>query len=232
MNSQNWPNIAQVLYQSTPQPFGQLVRLQRRVLPLPNSCPQSVQLVVFDDMDTIPEFLRSRSTTNQSHRRRGLVSGTASQADFGLSSTTIAGHTSTAHGTDSLGDIPSGDQLAEGLAEYTVQDADGSEEPDREKEVVVIQRAARRHFFKDIEEHPSNALTKGRDRLFRSCKASANAVHAKYRKTYLGPVPHLLLCVEWIVNRAQDLKNAFKVRRVEASLQEKSDLMAQHKQIR
>ena len=166
------------------------------------------------------------------HRRRGIDIGTASQANFGPYGTTIVGQTSNAHGVDSPSDIPSGDQRAEGLAEYTAQDADDSEETDRTKEVIVIQRAARRHFFKDIEEHSSNGLTKGRDRLFRSCKASADAVHPKYRNIYLGPVPHLLLCVEWIATRAEELKNAIKARRVEATLQEKSDLMLQHKQIR
>jgi len=144
----------------------------------------------------------------------------------------IVGHTSDAPGVDSLIDIPSVDRRAEGLAEYTAQDADDSDETDRTKEVIVIQRAARHHFFKDIEEHSSNALKKGRNRLFKSCKASVHAVHAKYRKTYLGPVPHLLLCVEWIVTRAQGSKNGIKARRVEATLQEKSDLMVQHKQIR
>jgi hypothetical protein len=186
---------------------------------------------VFDNMNTIPELLRPRSTNRQGHRRREIDVGTASQANFGPSGTMIVGHTSSAHGVDSLSNIPSSDRRAEGLAEYTAQDDDDSEETDRTKEVIVIQRAARRHFFKDIEEHSSNTLAKGRDRLFKSCKASADAVHAKYRKIYLGPVPHLLLCVEWIVTRAQESKNAIKARRVEATLQEKSDLMLQHKEI-
>ena len=187
-------------------------------------------------MNTIPELLRSRSdsrsTNHQGHRRRGIDVGTASQANFGPSGTTIVGHTSDTYGTDNLTDIPSDGRRAEGLADYTAQDADDSEEVDRTKEVIVIQRAARSHFFKDSEEHPGTDLTKGRDRLYKSCKASVNAVHAKYRKIYLGPVPHLFLCVEWIVARAQELKNAIKARRVEATLQEKSDLMVQHKQIR
>jgi hypothetical protein len=188
-------------------------------------------LVAFDNMNTIPELLWSRSTNHQGRRRRDFDIGTASQANLGPSGTMVVGHTSGASGVDSLCDIPSGDRRADGLAEYTAQDADESEETDRTKEVIVIQRAARRHFFKGIEDS-GDALTKGRDRLFKSCKATVDAVHAKYRKIYLGPVPHLLLCVEWIVTRAQESKNAIKARRVEATLQEKSDLMAQHKQIR
>ncbi|KAH9985770.1 hypothetical protein BJV77DRAFT_1031292 [Russula vinacea] len=99
----------------------------------------------------------------------------------------------------------------------------------------------RRRFFKD-----TNAFTNERHRLFESCKASANTVHAKYRKFYLGPVPHLLLCVEWIVTRAQHLRNAIEARQVEATLEEKfetleeqsetleekSDLTVQHKKMR
>ncbi len=186
---------------------------------------------MFDNMSAIPELLRSRSTNHQGHRRRRIEVGTTFRANIGPSGTMTVG-TSDAHGVDGLSDIPSSGRRAEGLAEYTAQDADDSQETDMTKEVIVIQRAARRHFFKGIEEHSSNALTKGRDRLFKSCKASADAVHANYRKIYLGPVPHLLLCVEWIVTRAQESKNVIKARRIEATLQEKSDLMVQHKQIR
>jgi hypothetical protein len=153
------------------------------------------------------------------------------------------GHASAAHGIDRPDDIPREDQqTTEGLAEYTAQDAvdvgDG-EEPDKTKEARVIQKAARRYILKDtqvdehyIEGNSNDALTKGRNRLFKSCKASAKAVHVKYRKIYLGLVPHLLLCLEWIVTRAQDSKNAIKARRVEATLQEKSDLIAEHKLMR
>ncbi len=194
-------------------------------------------MVIFEDMNAIPELLLSRSTNQQALRRRGLEIKTASLANFGTSGTINFGSTSATgtHVADSLGHIPDDDRRTEGLAEYTAQDAhdaDGGEEPDRTKEVIVIQRAARRHLFKDTEGHSSNALTKGRDRLFKSCKTSAKTVHAKYRKIYLGPVPHLLLCLEWVVSRSQASKNAIKARRVEATLQEKSDLMVQHKQIR
>jgi hypothetical protein len=145
------------------------------------------------------------------------------------------GNFSAADGIDNLDDIPSGDRRAEGLAEYAAQDAvdaDNGEEPDRTKGAIIIQRAARRHFSEEPKEHPNDALTKGRHRLFKSCKASVNAVHSKYRKLYLGPVPHLLLCVEWIVTRAQESKNTIKARRAEATLQEKSDLIVQHKRMR
>jgi hypothetical protein len=181
-------------------------------------------------MNTIPELLLSHSTNHQS----GVNVGTTLHAISGPSDMKIDGHTSAAHGIVSLADIPSGSRRAEGLAEYGAQDAvdaNDGEMPDRSGVEIIIQRAARRHFFKETEES-SNALTKGRHRLFKSCKASANVVHTKYRKIYLGPVPHLLLCVEWIVTRAQDLKNAIKAQRVEATLQEKSDLIVQHKQIR
>jgi hypothetical protein len=118
---------------------------------------------------------------------------------------------------------------------------DVGEEPDTTKAAIIFQRAVRRRFFKD-----TNAFTNERHRLFESCKASANTVHAKYRKFYLGPVPHLLLCVEWIVTRAQHLRNAIEARQVEATLEEKfetleeqsetleekSDLTVQHKKMR
>jgi hypothetical protein len=156
-------------------------------------------------MNIIPELLQTHSTNHEDCHGRGVDVRTASHANSG----------------------PSG--------KYDVQDADHGdhgEEPDRTEEAKVIQRAARRHFLKDTEEHSSNALTKGRHRLFKLCKASANTVHAKYRKFYLGPVPHLLLCLEWIATRAQDSKNDIKARRAEATLQEKFDLIGLHKQMR
>jgi hypothetical protein len=156
-----------------------------------------------------------------------------------------SGHASAADGIDNPDDIPSGDQqTTEGLADYTAEDAvdvGDSEGPDKTKEARVIQKAARRYILKDtqaeehyIEENSNDALTKGRNRLFKSCKAHVKTVHVKYRKIYLGPVPHLLLCLEWIITRAQDSKNSIKARRgrVEATLQEKSDLIVQHKLMR
>jgi hypothetical protein len=178
----------------------------------------------------------------QDYHPHGVDVSTISHADSGSSVVEI-GHASAAYGIGNPDDIPSGDQqITEGLAEYTAQDAVGvdyGEEPDKTKEARVIQKAARRYILKDtqaeeyyIEENSIDSLTKGRNRLFKSCKSSAKAVHVKYRKVYLGPVPHLRLCLEWIVTRAQDSKNAMKARRVEATLQEKSDLILQHKLMR
>jgi hypothetical protein len=150
--------------------------------------------------------------------------------------TSVRRHSSQAGGIDDLGDIPSGDQDAQGLAEYTIQDAINAgdrEEPDKTKEALVIQRAARRHVLKQIEESSNNVLAIGRHRLFKSCKASVNHVHVKYRKFYLGPVPHLLLCLEWLITRAESSKADLKRRRAEATvLQEKLELTAEHKLIR
>jgi hypothetical protein len=182
-------------------------------------------------MNTIPELLRARSTNHQVH---GVDVTTVAHANSGPSNMKVVEHSSASDGVDGLGDVPSDDRRTEGLAEYAAQDADDGEEPDRTKETIIIQKAARYHLLKDTEEHSNDALTKGRQRLFKSCKASANAVHAKYRKFYLGPLPHLLLCVEWIVTRAQDSKGDIKARRgdLETTLQERSELIAQHKQIR
>lgn len=178
---------------------------------------------------------------HQDHHPHGVDVGAASHADSESFIMTI-GNASASHGIDSPDDIPSGDQqTTEGFAEYTAQgavDVGDGEEPDKTKEARVIQKAARRYILKAEDPHieenfnDRDALAKGRNRLFKSCKASAKVVHVKYRKIYLGPVPHLLLCLEWIVTRAQDSKNAIKAQRVEATLQEKSDLIVQHKLMR
>ena len=179
-------------------------------------------------MNAIPELLLSHPTTHQF----GVDISTTNSEPSDMTST---GHTSAADVIDSLGEIPNGSQLAEGITEYAAQEADEAdegEEPDRTEKIISIQRAARRHFFKEAEEQPTDGLTRGRNRLFKSCKETANAVHAKYRKVYLGPIPHLLLCVEWIITRSQESKDAIKARRADATLQEKSDLIVQHREIR
>jgi hypothetical protein len=151
--------------------------------------------------------------------------------------------TTTGHGpaTDRIDvvDIFEGDERVEGIAEYSANDAvdAGEEEPDKTNEALVIQRAARRYLTRCSEGPSNDTLAIGRDRLFRDYKKSARDVHARYRMIYLGPVPHLLLCVEWIATRAQSLKKNAKVQRRDATLpdgnlQELSDLIAQQQQMR
>jgi hypothetical protein len=131
-------------------------------------------------------------------------------------------------------DGTSGDQHIEGAAEYSADDAvdiGDTEGPDRSKEALIIQRAVRRYLQKCIEASPDDKLKTGRDRLFEACKVTASAVHAGYRKIYLGPVPHLLLCLEWIISRAQASKTKIKARRADATLKGLSDLSSQQTQI-
>lgn len=234
MSSRDWPNLAETLYQSTPPPFDRLVKLHHSVFPVLGPHPQSVQLVIFEDTNTIPDVLQSRPTNSQYHHHRGADNITDCHTNSSPYGITHIGNKAS-HADDSRGDVSSDDQRGEDLVEYTAQDAvaagDG-EEPDKSKEAVVIQRAARRHLLKHVEESSNDAVIIGRQRLFKLCKASANDVHLKYRKIYLGPIPHLLLCLEWIANRAQESKNAIKGRRAEATLQELSELIVERKEIR
>jgi hypothetical protein len=137
-------------------------------------------------------------------------------------------------GIDGTDNMTGYQPVLENAVEYSADDAvepGNGEGPDKSKEAIIIQRAVRRYLGS-----PSDKLKIERDRLFNACKTSANAVHAGYRKVYLGPVPHLLLCVEWIISCAQSSKDTIKSRRKEASLQESlqelSDLSSQQTQIR
>ena len=187
-------------------------------------------------MNTIPTLLRSRSTNLQDQLRCELNVIAAPHAKLLPSNMDIDENTSATEVIDGPDNIANSDQRAEGLAEYTAQDAvdigDG-EESDNTREVLILQRAARRHILRHVEEDSADALTIGRQRLFKLCKATANAVHVKYQKIYLGPVPHLLLCLEWIIHHARGSKNAIKAQRAKATtLQELSDLRTQHKEMR
>ena len=225
INSRHWADLAEALYQSTTSPFDHLVRLRLESSLISGPQIPGVDLVTFRDMNFIPNILQPRpgdhpTTTIDSHENAGG------------SYAAIAGQATATDGIDRTGD-----QHVEGAAEYSADDAvdigDG-EGPDRSKEALIIQRAARRYLLKRIEGSSGDKLKIGRDRLFKACKASASAVHARYRKIYLGPVPHLLLCLEWIIWSAQASKGTIKARRAcaEASLQELSDLTLQQAQMK
>ncbi|KAI9455094.1 hypothetical protein BJY52DRAFT_1224813 [Lactarius psammicola] len=222
IESRQWAGLAKALYRSTTSPFDRLVRLRFESSPTPGPQIPGVDLVTFREKNSIPIVLQPRpgdhpTTTIDSHENAGG------------SYAAIAGQISATNGIDRMGD-----RHIEGVAEYSADDAvdicDG-EGPDRSKEALIIQRAARRYLLKRIDGSSDDKLKIGRDRLFKACKASASAVHARYRKVYLGPLPHLLLCLEWIISSANASKGTIKARRAEATLQELSDLTFQQKEM-
>jgi hypothetical protein len=186
-------------------------------------------------MNTIPSVLQSRPTDRQDHHPSRINTDTVTHSnensgDSGPTTIIPSPATDRIDGMDTF----DSNERAEGIAEYSAMDAvEAGEEPDKTNEALIIQRAARRYLKRRNEGYSGNTLTIGRDRLFKLCKKYVRGVHATYRKIYLGPVPHLLLCVEWIVNRAQSLKDSIKAQRAKSTvLQELSDLMAQQQQMR
>ena len=218
INSRHWAALAEALYQSTTSPFDRLVRLRLESSLISGPQIPGVDLVTFRDTNSIPGVLQPRQgdhpTTDIDSRENaeGLYAEITGQATA----------TDRIDGTS--------DQHVEAVADYSADDAvdngDG-EGPDRSKEALIIQRAARRHLLKGTEGNPDDKLKIGRDRLFKDCKASASAVHPRYRKIYLGPLPHLLLCLEWIISSAQASKRTIKARRAGSTLQELSDLTSE-----
>ena len=228
INSRHWTGLADALYQSTTSPFDHLVRLRLESSPISGPQFPGVDLITFRDMIAIPNLLRSHPgghpiATNVPHKNTGgphvAISGQVTD------------------GVNESGDL-SGYQHVEEAVEYSADDAidtgdgEGPESPDRSKEALIIQRAARRYLLKYSEESSDDKLKIGRDRLFKACKASANAVHARYRKIYLGPLPHLLLCLEWIISSARASRDTIKAQRAQATLLKISDLMSQQTQMK
>ena len=156
-------------------------------------------------MNSIPNLLRSRPGDHP-------ITTTGSHENPGGSSTSIPGQVTVTDGIYGAGNL-AGCQPVEKAVGYSAEDAvdigDG-DGPDRSKETLIIQRAARRYLLECRKGSSNDKLKLGRDRLFKACKATANTVHARYRKIYLGPVPHLLLCVEWIISSAQASKGTIK----------------------
>jgi hypothetical protein len=222
INSRHWSGLAEALYQSTTSPFDDLVRLRLESSLISGRQIPGVDLVAFRDMNAIPNLL-------QSHPGDHPITTIVSHESTGGPHVAISEQVTATDGIDGTGD-----QHVEGAAEYSAEDAvdiisdDG---PDRSKEALIIQRAARRYLLKRIEGSSDDKLKIGRDRLFKACMASASAVHARYRKIYLGYVPHLLLCLEWIISSAQASKRTIKARRAEATLQKISDLTLQQTQM-
>ena len=218
INSQYWKDLAAVLYQSTTSSFDNLIRLRLESSLISGPQVPGVELVTFRDTNFIPFILQPRSGDHPST----TIGSDENPGGSYPATTRQVTDTDEADGTP-------GNQHGEGVGEYSADDAvdiGDAEGPDRSREALIIQRAARRYLRKRMEGSSDDKLKIGRDRLFKACKASANDVHARYQKIYLGPIPHLLLCLEWIISSAQTSKVTIKARRAqtEATLQELSDL--------
>ncbi|KAH9017014.1 hypothetical protein EDB85DRAFT_2295003 [Lactarius pseudohatsudake] len=227
MNARQWEDLAGVLYQSTTSPFDRLVRLRLEGSSISGPQIPGVDLITFGDTDAIiPNILHSRPGDHPI-----TTIGSYESAASGGPDAAIIGQVTATDGIDGMGDLTSY-QRGEEAAEYSEDDAfdigDG-EGPDRSREALIVQKAARRYLLKHSS---SDKLKTKRDRHFEACKASADAVHARYRKIYLGPVPHLLLCLEWIISSAQLSKDTIKARRREATLQELEDLTSRQTQMK
>ncbi|KAH9172874.1 hypothetical protein EDB89DRAFT_2069331 [Lactarius sanguifluus] len=228
INSRHWTGLAEALYQSTTSPFDHLIRLRLESSPISGPQIPGVDLITFRDMNTIPNLLRSHLTGHP-------IATIDTHENTGGPHVAISGQVP--DGIDGSGDI-SGHQHVEEAVEYSTDDAidigdgEGLESRDRSREASIIQKAVRRYLLDSGEGSSDDKLKIGRDRLFKACKASANAVHARYRKIYLGPVPHLLLCLEWIISSARTSKTTIKTRRAQkVALRELLDLMLQQTQM-
>ncbi|KAI9436976.1 hypothetical protein H4582DRAFT_1960936 [Lactarius indigo] len=224
INAQKWEGLAEALYQSTTSPFDRLVRLRLESSSISGPQIPGVDLITFRDMNAIiPNLLRSRPGDHP-------ITTIGPHKSTGASDAAITGQVTATDEIDGMGDL-AGYQRGEEVVEYSEDNAfdigDGKG-PDRSREALIIQKAARRYLLKSS---PSDKLKTKRDRHFEACKASADVVHASYRKIYLGPVPHLLLCMEWIISKAQISKDTIKARRAEATLQELTDLTDQQTHI-
>ncbi|KAH9172884.1 hypothetical protein EDB89DRAFT_2229130 [Lactarius sanguifluus] len=226
INARQWEDLAGVLYQSTTSPFDRLVRLRLESSSISGPQIPGVDVITFKDINAIiPNILHSRPGDHPI-----ITIGSYESAASGGPEPAITGQVTATDGIGGMGDL-TGYQRGEEAAEYSEDDAfdigDG-EGPDRSREALIIQKAARRYLPKHSS---SDKLKTKRDRHFEACKASADAVHARYRKIYLGPVPHLLLCLEWIVSSARASKVTIKARCRDATLQKLSDLTSQQTQM-
>ncbi|KAH9172882.1 hypothetical protein EDB89DRAFT_1885655 [Lactarius sanguifluus] len=226
INTRKWEELEEALYQSTTSPFDRLVRLRLGSSSILGPQIPGVDLITFKDITAIiPNILHSRP---EDHSTTTI----GSHESTGGSDAAITEQVTATDGIDGTGD-PTGYQRGEEAAEYSEDDAfdiGNGEGPDRSREALIIQRAVRRYL---LEHSSSDKLKTKRDRHFEACKASADAVHARYRKIYLGPVPHLLLCLEWIISSAQTSKDTIKARRRDATvtLQELTDMPSQQTRI-
>ncbi|KAH9022668.1 hypothetical protein EDB84DRAFT_1564932 [Lactarius hengduanensis] len=223
INTQKWEELEEALYQSTTSPFDRLVRLRLESSSISGPQIPGVDLITFKDINAI--------IFNVLHSRPGdhPITTIGSHESTGGSDAAITRQVTATDRIDGTGDLTSY-QRGEEAAEYSeddVFDIGDGEGPDRSREAVIIQKAVRRYLL----NNSSDKLKTKRDRHFEACKASADAVHARYRMIYLGPVPHLLLCLEWIISSAKLSKDTIKARRREATLQELEDLTSQQTQI-
>ena len=235
IDSQRWEDLEEALYQSPTLPFNRLVRLCLEGPSISGPQIQGVDLVTFRDMKTLLNLLQSLS-----HPGGQPITTAVSHDNTSPSRPEIAGQLAVLDEVQETRDLTGNQpERLEEVAEYSADDVTNigeGEGPDRSKEALIIQRAVCRYLQKCIEAGSDDKLKARRDRFFNACKVSASAVHLRYQKIYLGPVPHLLLCVEWIISRAQaskdSIKALIKARCADTTLQGLSDLTSQQTHMR
>ncbi|TFY53518.1 hypothetical protein EVG20_g10077, partial [Dentipellis fragilis] len=139
------------------------------------------------------------------------------------------------HRSYNEGGETSEEEDTEELSEADMQDQYARPESDvRDASMIAAQNWAAgkiQKVFRCMQEHnkgqPKEGLPAARQRLFRECRthASAPAIHGPYRCLYLGPLPHLLLCLEWTLNQAKMVKKHAKRQMVKTGLHELDEVM-------
>ena len=222
INSRKWADLEEALLQSTNSPFDHLVGLRLESPDISGPQLPGVEFITFRNMNAIPNLLQPRPGDHS-------ITTIGPREITGGSDRAITGQVAVTDGIAGTGDLTGYQRVDEASGDSAggivdIGDGEGL------KAGLVIERAVRRYFLKQTERSLNDKLKIGYH--FEACKKFVHNVHAGYRMIYLGPVPHLLLCLEWIISCAQESKDTIKARCAKATLQKLSDLTSQQTQIR
>ncbi|KAA1475419.1 hypothetical protein DENSPDRAFT_842194 [Dentipellis sp. KUC8613] len=96
----------------------------------------------------------------------------------------------------------------------------------QELAAIKFQKAFRRRQDR-MKARPKEGLPAARQRLYRECLSVDDdaRIQGRYRYLYLGPLPHLLLCLEWTLNKAKSVKAHAKRQMSKVTLHELDEVM-------
>ncbi|TFY66231.1 hypothetical protein EVG20_g4858 [Dentipellis fragilis] len=231
--ARRWSDLAHAVQSDSTSSFNKLIRFHSDAVAQPLVELPGLHRLVYNRLDDIPNLL---DPGHQFQRLKEIVKPFTGNASVSAAGTTVP---NTAH--IKIENDSSADSAAHPIKEDDTVDVDiDADEPpyahfaanratgisdSQEQAARRIQKAARQ-MLRRMKARPQNGRAAALQRLFRTCKAeSEHLAKVSYRAIYLGPLPHLLLCLEWMLNKLKEVKAHAKRKSDQLNLQELTEAM-------
>lgn len=203
--------------------FDELVQVKDRrrckgsIRPLKNT-----RMVVYDDVNDIPSLLRDENRTSPSSEG---VSPQVVQFSQPSAEVAMENNEEQVDKAEELeeDDEPSSPEDEDTLLDHNVdleaaaRSAAHVYEPPAahtEEEIASARLIARAYKYSLARRRgaPKKGLAEARARWYNNCRQRSQDLHSSYRRLYLGPLPHALVCLEDVVDYAGKAKKSARER--------------------